>query len=349
MHMEIMQSIESRSRTIKRGQSPMNILITGGTGFLGSYFTRYAEAQGARVVLLDRYPDRGRIADVLDRVTLIEGDVVDPNVIASIIAEHRIERIAHFAFILGSPKAGQMLPYVQVQCLGTANVLEAARVAGIERVLFASSVAAYGKQQAELLTEDLVPNPTDPYGSCKAWGEAMGRHYSEQLDLDVVSLRFGSTYGFGRGWRGSYSSGILATPEHVHYMARVDAAVRGQPIEMPRDDALADWTYAGDAAQAAWLALTARSHSHQLYNVQAERGPVGDFTRALRKLLPDADIRTSATEMPGHAHSPMSNARLVEDLGFAPAYSFERGLADYIAHVRANDRYHASRTPHSAG
>ena len=327
----------------------MNILITGGTGFLGSYFTRHAVAQGARVVLLDRYPDRGRIADVLDQVTLIEGDVADPEEMGRIVAEHRVERIAHFAFILGSPKAGQMLPYVQVQCLGTANVLEAARVAGVERVLFASSVAAYGRQQAELLTEDLVPNPTDPYGSCKAWGEAMGRHYSEQLGLDVVSLRFGSTYGFGRGWRGSYSSGILTTPEQAHYMARVDAAVRGQPIEMPRDDALADWTYAGDAAQAAWLALTAQSHAHHLYNVQAERGPVGGYTQALRKLLPEADIRTSATEMPGHAHAPMCNARLVSDLGFAPAYSFEQGLADYIERVRANDRYHASQASLSTG
>lgn len=321
----------------------MNILITGGTGFLGAYFTRYAVAQGAHVVLLDRYPDRGRIADVLDRVTLIEGDVTDLVLIGRIIADHKVERIAHFAFILGSPKPGQMLPYVQVQCLGTAHVFEAARLAGIERVLFASSVAAYGKQQADLLTEDLVPNPTDPYGSCKLWAEAMGRHYTEQLGLDVVSLRFGSTYGFGRGWRGSYSSGMLNAPTSVHYMARVDDAVRGQPIQMPRDDALADWTYAGDAAQAAWLALTAPRPSHQLYNVQATRGPVGAFTRALRQLLPEADIRTSATETPGHAHSPMSNDRLVNDLHFVPAYSFEQGLADYIERVRANDRYHRSQ------
>lgn len=327
----------------------MNILITGGTGFLGAYFTRHAVAQGARVVLLDRYPDRGRIADVLDHVTLIEGDVADPVLIGRIIADHQVERIAHFAFILGSPKPGQMLPYVQVQCLGTANVFEAARLAGIKRVLFASSVAAYGRQQAELLTEDLVPNPSDPYGSCKAWGEAMGRHYTDQLGLDVVSLRFGSTYGFGRGWRGSYSSGMLNAPASVHYMARVDNAVRGQPIEMPRDDALADWTYAGDAAQAAWLALTAPRLSYGLYNVQATRGPVGAFTQALRKLLPKADIRTSAREQPGNAHAPMSNARLVEDLHFVPAYSFEQGLADYIERVRANDRYHASQAVPTAG
>lgn len=318
----------------------MTLLITGGTGFLGSYLTRLAVAQGVPVIVLDRYPDRGRIADVIDRVTLIEGDIADPDLLGSAIARHDVERIAHFAFILGSPKPGQMLPYVQVQCMGTANVFEAARVAGVKRVLYASSVAAYGSQQATLLTENLVPNPSEPYGSCKAWAEAMGRHYSVQLGLEVVSLRFGSTYGFGRGSRGSYSSGLLETPRNVHYMARVDDAVRGRAIELPRDDALADWTYAGDAARAAWLALTAPSLPHALYNVQAERGPVGAFTDALRKLLPEADIRTSSSEMPGNAHSPMSNRRLVEDLGFAPAFSFESGLADYIERVRIYDRYH---------
>lgn len=316
------------------------MLITGGTGFLGSYFARYAVAQGEDVVLLDRYADRGRIVDLLEQVTLIEGDVADPTLISKIIADHGVDRVAHLAFILGSPKPGQMLPYVQVQCLGTANVFEAARLGGVSRVLFGSSVAAYGKQDVGILTEELVVNPSDPYGACKAWAEALGRHYEQQLDLDVVSLRFGSTYGHGRGWRGSYSSGMLDVQPKVHYMARVDDAVRGHAIELPRDDALADWTYAADAARAAWLALTKPSLSYSLYNVAAERGPVGEFTRVLRKLLPEADIRTSETEMPGNAHAPMCNARLVKDLGFAPAYSLERGVADYIERVRAYDRYH---------
>lgn len=326
----------------------MTLLITGGTGFLGSYFTRHAVAQGEDVVLLDRYADRGRIIDVLDKVTLIEGDVADNELVGKTIGDHGVDRIAHFAFILGSPRPGQMLPYVQVQCVGTANVYEAARLAGVSRVLFASSVAAYGDQEAELLTEDLVPNPTNPYGHCKVWGEAMGRHYRDHLDLDVVTLRFGSTYGLGRGRRGSYNSGLLDLPAKVHYMARVDDAVRGLPIEMPRDDAVADWTYAGDAAQAAWRALTKPSLSHSLYNVASNRGPVGNYTAALRKLLPGAVIRTSEAELPGNAHAPMRNNRLVEDLGFAPAYDLEAGVTDYIERIRAYDQYHQHSAEESA-
>lgn len=321
----------------------MTILITGGTGFLGSYLTRYALTAGRqeRVVVLDRYLEKGRIADLLDRVTLIEGDVADEVTVAAAVADHGVSRIAHFAFILGSPAVDQMLPYVRVQTLGTATVLEAARKHGIERVLFASSVAAYGRQDAEVLTEDLVPAPVEPYGASKAWGEALVRHYSDNLGLDTVALRFGSTYGLGRAARGSYRSGMLPPSGAVHYMARVEDAVRGGPITMPRDDAQADWTYAGDAAKAAWLALTAPQLPHRLYNVGAQRAPVGEFTAAIRRLLPQADIAVSDSELPGNAHKPMDSTRLRQDLGYTPDYSLEQGLADYINRVRVFDGHHA--------
>lgn len=317
----------------------MTILVTGGTGFLGSYFTRYAldESGEARVVILDKYIDRARIGDVLDRVTLIEGDVADPETVRAVIANHGITQIVHFAFILGSPVPGQMVPYVRVQSLGTANLFEEARMAGVKRVVFGSSVAAYGRQDVELLREDLPVDPTEPYGFSKVWGESLGRYYSRELGLEVASVRFGSTFGLGRAWRGSYSSGLLKPPGDIHYMARVEEAVRGRAIEMPRGDAMADWTYAGDAAQAVWLALTAEQLPYQLYNVSSERRCVGDFTQAMRELLPDATIEISSAE-PGNAHPAMDNTRL-KALGFVPKYTLKSGLADYIERIRAYDGF----------
>jgi nucleoside-diphosphate-sugar epimerase len=321
----------------------VTILITGGTGFLGSYFTRYALLEGGeeRVVILDKYVDRGRIGDVLDRVTLIEGDVSDTDTVRSVIEDRGIDRIAHFAFILGSPSVGKMIPYVRVQSLGTANVFETARAAGVKRVVFGSSVAAYGKQDVTLLKEDLAVNPSEPYGSSKVWAEALGRHYTQELGLEVVSLRFGSTFGLGRAWRGSYNSGLLDTSRYVHYMAKVEEAVRGKPIEMPRDNAVVDWTYAADAAQAVWVALTKDHLPHHLYNVGSERRPIGEFTQALRELLPQAAITTSNAE-PGHPHASMDNTRL-KQIGFAPKYTLKSGLQDYIERIRVYDRYSESR------
>jgi nucleoside-diphosphate-sugar epimerase len=324
----------------------VTILVTGGTGFLGSYFARYCLLQRGEssVVVLDKYIDRGRIEDVLDRVTLIEGDVTESDTVRSVVEDHGIDRIAHFAFILGSPALGRMIPYVRVQSLGTANVFEAARSVGLKRVLFCSSVGAYGRQESAVLLEDLPVNPTEPYGFSKVWGEALGRYYTQQLGLEVVSLRFGSTYGLGRAWRGSYGSGLLNPPQDIHYMARVEEAVRGRVIQMPRDDAVVDWTYAADAAQAAWLALATDHLPHHLFNVSSERRPVEDFTRALRQLLPQAEIRMSDAE-PGHPHPAMDNTRLKE-LGFEPEYTLEAGLRDYIERIRAYDRYTELRSKH---
>jgi nucleoside-diphosphate-sugar epimerase len=322
----------------------MNLLITGGTGFLGSYLARYAllEQKVDRLVIFDKYIDLGRIEDVLDRVTVIEGDVADTDAVRAVIEAHEIDRIAHLAFILGSPARDRMIPYVRVQALGTANVFEAARSAGVARVLFGSSVAAYGKQSSSLLTEDMLVNPTDLYGVSKAWGEAVGRHYTEQLGLEVVTLRFGSTFGLGRAWRGSYGSGLLSPPPGTHYMARVEEAVRGRAIEMPRDDAIADWTYAADAAHAAWLALSVKHLPHHLYNVCGERRRVGDFTQAMRELLPQATISVS-NEAPGNPHPAMDGTRLKADLGFEPRYTLQMGLGDYIHRIRAYDRYFNGR------
>ena len=317
----------------------MTVLVTGGTGFLGSYFTRYCLEQAGqkRVVVLDRYLDLGRIADVLPQVTVIEGDIADRTAVLEAIVRHEVSHVAHFAGILGSPQAGRMLDYVAVQNMGTATVFDCAREAGVQRVLFASSVAAYGKQAAAKLTEDLIPAPQNLYGASKLWGEALAAHYTDQLGLDVVTLRYGSTYGLGRAWRGSYSSGILSVPGSTHYMARLEDAVRGKPVVIPGGAAEADWTYAADGAQAAWLALTAEALPYRLFNVCSERLPITDFATAMRKVLPQANIVVSETETVGNAHAPQDATRLRE-LGFSPAFDLERGLTDYLHRIAvAND------------
>jgi UDP-glucose 4-epimerase len=317
---------------------PLATLVTGGTGFLGSYLVRYLVLDQGQddVVVFDRYVDRVRLGEVADDVMLIEGDIADFDAVRSVVQDCKVDRIAHFAFLVGSPLPGQLVPYARVQCGGTANVMEAARLAGVSRVVYASSVAAYGAEDdtaPSLLHEDWQGIPRGPYGAAKLWGESLGRYCTRNYGLDVITLRFSSTYGLGRAWRGSYRSGMSSSNEH-HYMARVEAAVRGQAITMPGDDQVVDWTYAADAAQAGWLALTAENPPHRLYNVQGEQRRIGDFTASLREQLPDVEITVDDTELPGTAHRFLDGARLRTDLGFTPKYPLESGVPDYVGRVR---------------
>src|SRR5579864_7032580 len=126
----------------------MKALITGGTGNIGSALARYIVLeQGLEgTVVFDRYPETSRIADVLDRVTVVQGDVVEGHDLLRTIGRHEIDTIIHLAFLMGTgnPNPDAAVPYLRNLTEGTVSVFEAARISGIKRVVFASSAAVYG-------------------------------------------------------------------------------------------------------------------------------------------------------------------------------------------------------------
>lgn len=316
----------------------MSLMITGGTGFLGSYLTRHLiqEKGYDGVVLFDQFPNLSRIEEVRDKVRVVKGDVLEPQELLAAMKRHDVDRIIHLAFILGEPDPDRTGPYFKVQCIGTSNVFETARIHGVQRVVYASSVAVFGHNQPgrdEPVNEDVPPVPNTLYGACKLWSEHVADVYYRRYKLDLIGLRPCSVFGLGRGQRGSYASGLTPIPDQAHFMVLPERAALGEPVEMPPNEEVADWIYAADAAEAWYRALTVENPPHRVYNMRAEQRPIGDLTEQLRHLLPDAQITVGTRR--GSNLQLMKNDRLRDELGFQPRFTLETGLADYLNLVRA--------------
>ncbi len=314
----------------------MSIMITGGTGFLGSYLVRHlVQEKGVTdVVLFDQYPNESRIAEVRDQITVEQGNVLEPYELLRVMERYNVDRVVHLAFILGEPDQYKPVNYLNVQCMGTANVFEAARLHGVQRVVYASSVAVYGHNPSNWsdVTEDDPKTPNTLYGACKLWGEHIADVYTNRYGLDVIALRPCSVFGLGRGQRGSYASGLTPIPEQPHFMVLPERAALGEPVEMPPDEVPVDWIYAADAAEAWYQAIVVEKPKYRVFNLRSERRQMGEMTAHLRTLLPDATI-TVGTEIPRSLYL-MNNQRLVNDLGFKASWTMETGMADYLNRVR---------------
>ncbi|MBU6267409.1 MAG: NAD(P)-dependent oxidoreductase [Sphingomonadales bacterium] len=315
----------------------MAIMITGGTGFLGSYLARYLVNEIGRddVVIFEKNLHPERIADIVGKVTVVQGDVQEPLELLAAMNDHAIDRVLHLAFIAGTEEPGKALPYLRFQCGATANVYECARLTGIRRVVNASSHAVYGARPGRAVTEDDAVRPgAQLYATCKVWTENVAENYNARYGMEIVSLRLQSAYGIGRVARArDWAAGLLNPNgwKQPNYRANAELAVMGQAVRMPPPDEIDDFIHAADSAQAFWLALNADKVPSAVYNVAGEHRPIGDYTRILRELVPGAAI----TEAPMPRNPTLlDSTRIREELGFAPKWSLEDGLRAYVEQVR---------------
>ena len=257
------------------------ILITGGTGYLGSYLARHMlnEKGEKDIVLFDIYPDirvRGidRVEGIRDKVTIVQGDVGDPTEVFRVIKKYDIKRIVHLAFSMGAWAGGDAPRWMRINGTGTTNIFEAALLTGVKRVVYASSARVYGSELPEMynepLTEDDPPTPTvgsweNVYGACKLMMEMLADVYWQQHGLDVVGMRPTATFGLAKN--------RAEVPNDMEIPSRLEVAAMGREVSLAPDDQVVDFMYAADAAEAWYLASTVENPRPS--GVQHDlRGPV---------------------------------------------------------------------------
>jgi nucleoside-diphosphate-sugar epimerase len=297
-------------------------LITGGAGFIGSSIAEALLKAGERVRVLDDFSSgrRENLEGLPGNVEVIEGSVVDPATVAR--AVHGVQTVFHEAAIpsvvlsVENPQAS-MLAGAQ----GTTVVFDQARQAGVRRIVFAASSAAYGDAPALPKVETMEPQPLSPYAASKLAGEHLGRIFAQLYGLETVSLRYFNVFGPRQDPKSDYAAVI---PKFITAAIRRERAVVYGDGEQTRD-----FCHVDNAVRANLLAATtARKLRGEVVNVAC--GVRTSLNQLLRYIADLAGTRIEPDYRPGRAGdvrdslADISAAR--ELLGYEPTVDIREGL-----------------------
>jgi len=312
-------------------------LVTGGAGFIGSHLVRALVARGDRARVLDDLSS-GKLANLegLDQgppgsgapVELLVGDLTDPACAA--MGCQGVEGAFHEAAFVSVPQSvAQPERCFAVNVSGTLGLLEAARRAGVRKLVFASSSAAYGESEALPKTEDMLPAPVSPYAASKVAGEHLLAVWAGCFGLQTVALRYFNVFGPGQRDDSPYT-GVIAL-----FAA---ALLEGRTPTIYGDGGQTrDFTYVQNVVEANLAALDRELEPGVVINVGAgERVSVSDLWAALCQLAGRSIAPRHAPSRAGDVrHSLASIERARALLGYQPRIGWRAGLEPTLAWYRS--------------
>jgi UDP-glucose 4-epimerase len=312
----------------------MKVLITGGMGVMGAEATRKFVKEGQRPVIYARHRDEKLIWDILDKVDIELGDILDMPRLLQVIKTHQVTHIVHTAAFVGAVSRANPALSIQVNVAGMVNVLEAARLFDVKRVVYTSAKGVYGPILGEcghptykLIQEDHPKNPVRIYESAKLMGEHAALYYHANLGIDVVVLRFATTYGPGKTAR----HGQMGVTSQI-----VENPANGIPFHLPRGGEQKDeFIYNKDSALGIYLACIAENLKNRVFNIGTGVGAtLRDFERVIRSYLPNADIEIGPGlnffGLPHPMHGVYDISRAQQELGYKPQFHLEKAIGDYL-------------------
>lgn len=307
----------------------MNILVTGGAGFIGSHLTKKLVERGDRVVILDNFNDyydpqlkRDRIGIFLKGIDfkMYEGDIRDAKLVEKIFSEERIDKVVHLAAMAGVRNSlDDPITYADINVNGTIVLLEAARKRGIANFVYASSSSVYGKNEKQPFAEsDSVDLPISPYAASKKADELFAHVWSHAYGLPTTGLRFFTVYG---PWgRPDMALGIFTKN-----------IFEGKPIEVNNYGKMTrNFTYVDDIVSGIIVALDG-NFSYDVMNIGGDtENTLLEFIEEIEK---NAGKKAEKKLMPlplGDVVSTVADISKLRALGWAPSTRIDVGIKNFV-------------------
>jgi dTDP-glucose 4,6-dehydratase len=321
----------------------MNLLVTGGAGFIGSQFVRSVlrgeldGLAGARVTVLDKLTYAGGLGNLGPvaenaRLDFVPGDVTDAALVDVVARGH--DAIVHFAAETHVDRSiAAAAEFAAANVVGTQVLLDAALRHGIARFLHVSTDAVYGSIATGAWTERSPVAPTSPYAASKAGADLVALAFHRTHGLPVVVTRGASTYG-------PYQHPEKLIPRFVTDL------LRGRPVPLPGDGSqVRDWLHAADHCRGVALALT-EGRPGAVYHIAGTAELTDrDLTGRLLKLC-GADWDAVATVADGKGHDfryALDDEKIRRELGYRHTVDFDTGLAATVRWYRDNEEWWRSR------
>jgi UDP-glucose 4-epimerase len=296
-------------------------LVTGGAGFIGSHIAEALVDRGDRVRVLDNFDGgcESNIAHISENLEVIRGDVTDPHLVLD--AMQGVDCVFHHAALASVPLSVERPLDSNHACVtGTVNALDCARRAGVRRVIYAASSAAYGESSYAMKRESDLPEPLSPYAAAKLAGEYYCQAFTHTYGLETVCLRYFNVFGPRQDPDSPYSAVIPI------FITRI---LNGQPPIVYGDgEQTRDFTYVKNVVHGNLLAAESRAAVGRVWNIaDGRQTSLLQLIAALGKALGCPVEPRFEPPRPGDVRDSLADISPAREiLGYEPSIPFEKGL-----------------------